>query len=151
MPHSKTKIQDHDNNKISNNNPRFPQLSSCYAPRNRSRVKESWKQKSPTRSRFREADPLTSENFGRRLSELKILHVGDNAGEIAEHWRIRNSKTLRKEENEEKEEKWKCVRGRAWASQDRVWFLAQRTYGEEEKMNLKETAFFWLCFFALPT
>jgi len=27
-----------------------------------------------------------------------------------------------------------------------VWFLAQRTYGEEEKMNLKETAFLALLF-----
>jgi len=45
MPHLETKIQDNDNNKISNNNPHFLQLSSFYVPRNRNTVKERWKQK----------------------------------------------------------------------------------------------------------
>jgi len=70
---------------------------------------------------------------------MKILQNGDNAEGIAEHWAIQNSEKLREEEKEEKR--------RVSASQGRVWFLAQRTYGEEEKKkNLKETAFLALLF-----
>jgi len=48
-------------------------------------VKTETRTKSRTRSDFREADPLTLENFGRRLSEMKILQKRDNVREIVEH------------------------------------------------------------------